>query len=323
MIRWLVALCSALGCLLALCACSEADAGVAGQDSGVAGIEVSGEPGQPPQVAVDTPLHLHRTVVRTLEPGDGPRVSLDKVFVIQLTIVDGRTGATAVSTYDEGRTPMAVTDSEDTLFPVLTRALVGQRQGSRVLVAMASDDAYGDSGAPQYDIRPGDPLVVVADVLAVPPAEVLDAPDGTTVPVLPRLRQQLPALTTLDGEPTGLSFGAGRTAAKRPAGLVVVPLVEGDGPVVQEHDLVTLDYLGQTWGATTQFADTYDREPVTVALGADRVIAAWEKALVGRTRGSRLLVLTPPQLAFGATGNPPGIPGNASLAYVIDILGVS
>lgn len=311
----LVALC----CVSVLSACSEAGADAPGAPVQVRGIDVVGPTDRPPQIDVQTPLKLDKTIIRTLVKGTGPAVTLDKVFVIQLTIVNGRTGDTAVSTYDEGRTPMAVTDSDSTLFPVLERALVGQPQGSRVLVAATPEDAYGDAGAPQYDIKPGDPLVLVADVIAVPSTTVLERPEGAVL--IPPAN--VPQVAELDGEPTGIIFGIGDKVSPRPKDLVVIPLVQGSGEVVGPRDLVTLDYLGQTWGSAEQFANTYATGPVTVALGADRVITAWERALTGQRLGSRVLVLTPPDLAFAATGNPPGIPGNAALAYVIDILGVS
>lgn len=285
----------------------------------ISGIAVSGQPGSRPDVQVERSLAVDETLIRTIEEGEGPTVSLDEVFVIHLTIVNGRTGEVAVSTYDKGQTAMAVTNSDETLFPVLTRALVGQHQGARVVVAATAEDTYGEDGAPQYDVRPGDPLVLVADVVAVPPEEVLDGARGFPEP----LRPGVPRVAMADGEPTGLLFGAEDTVVPKPDRLVVVPLVAGDGPVVEAHDLVTIDYLGQVWAEPDQFANTYPTEPVTVALGADRVIPAWEQALVGVARGSRVLVLTPPALAFASTGNPPDIPGDATLAYVIDVRGVS
>lgn len=285
----------------------------------IGGIAVSGEPGSRPAVDVDRSLAVDETLIRTIEEGEGPTVSLDKVFVIHLTIVNGRTGEVAVSTYDKGQTAMAVTDSDETLFPVLTRALVGQHQGSRVVVAATAADTYGEAGAPQYDVRPGDPLVLVADVVAVPPDEVLEGAQGTPQSVRPGR----PRVAVLHGVPRGILFGVNGKTLPKPDRLVVVPLVVGDGPAVEAHDLVTIDYLGQVWGMPDQFASTYPTGPVTVALGADRVIPAWEQALVGVTRGSRVLVLTPPELAFDTTGNPPDIPGDATLAYVIDVRGVS
>lgn len=312
----------ALIALVATVACSgSVEQGELAEASGdLRGVEVSGTPGTAPVVRIETPLEVDSTRSRTVVAGTGAPLYLDRVFVLQLAMYDGRTGAKAVSTYDDGQTPLAVTDSGGTLFPVLTQALVGLRQGSRLVLAATAEDTFGDSGAPQYGIDPGDPVVLVADVLAVPPADVLTGPEGAAQqppPGLPRLRP--------DGapDPRGLTFRTHGRPLTRPDRLVVVPLVEGTGPRVRPRGLVTLDYLGQVWGAPRPFADTYPKEPVTVPLGTDGVLPAWDQALVGVRRGSRLLVLAPPSTAYGATGSPPDIPAGATLAYVIDVLGVS
>ena len=87
--------------------------------------------------------------------------------------------------------------------------------------------------------------------------------------------------------------------------------------------MVTLDYLGQVWGAPYPFEDTYRKEPTTVPLGAGlgrpRVGACAER----RARGSRVLLVAPPELAATGTGSPPGGPEGARVAYLIDVLGVS
>jgi peptidylprolyl isomerase len=284
------------------------------------GVDVSGAVGEPPVIKVDAPLEVEKTYSMLAVQGEGDPLYLDRVFMLELTMVDARTGRKAISTHDDGQTPLAVTDSASMLFPVLTQALVGLHQGSRLVMAATGKDTFGSAGAPQYGIRAGDPVVLVADVIAVPPTDVLDGPEGTPHRA-PRTAPRLDV--AVDGTPTGLRFRAGGKALPRPRELVVVPLVEGTGPKVREAGLVTLDYLGQVWGRSELFADTYAKEPVTVPLGAEGVVPAWERALVGVPQGSRLLVLAPPELAYKETGNPPDVPGNATVAFVIDVLGVS
>jgi peptidylprolyl isomerase len=284
------------------------------------GVDVSGTPGEPPEVRIQTPLQVDTTRSRTVVAGSGAPLYLDRIFVLQLSMFDARTGRKAISTYDDGQAPLAVTDSAGSLFPALRDALVGLRQGSRLVMAATAEDTFGDTGAPQYGIAAGDPVVLVADVVAVPPKDVLTGPvgDAATPPA------DVPLLVLdEEGQPDGLRFRVHGAPLPRPDRLVVVPLVEGTGPQVRASGLVTLDYLGQVWGAREQFANTWLKEPVTVPLGVDGVLPAWDQALVGVRRGSRLLVLAPPELGYGDSGNPPDIPANATLAYVIDVLGVS
>ena len=285
--------------------------------STLARISVTGAIGDKPHLSFRAPLSIADSGFKVLAKGTGQPIRLDEQFLLQLTLVNARTGHVAVSTLDPGQTARTLRYSDEDLFPVLQKALTGQRQGTRLLVAAAAKDAYGDTGAPQFGIRPGDALVMVADVVAVPPSTVLDAPEGKQV----KPRAGMPAVVERDGEVARLRFGR-RTMAK-PHRLVVVPLVEGTGPPARADSLITIDYLGQLWNRRTLVASTYGKEPMTFALGTGNVIKAWDQALVGVRRGSRVLVLAPPALAFHSTGQPPTIPGNATIAYVIDVLGVS
>jgi FKBP-type peptidyl-prolyl cis-trans isomerase len=55
-------------------------------------------------------------------------------------------------------------------------------------------------------------------------------------------------------------------------------------------------------------------------LGAGTVIRGWDQGLVGiRVGGVRRLVL-PPELAYGAAGSPPVIPGNATILFEVALL---
>ncbi len=283
-------------------------------EGSITGLTVSGTPGTPPSVRMAAPLKVTRTRAETVVTGTGAPVQVDQAFVLQLAMYDARTGAKALSTYDAGRDALVAKSTDDTLFPALSKALVGARQGSRLVLALTAADAYGESGATQHGIGPGDPVVLVADVVAVPPTEVLPEIDGTPVAAKPGA----PALRLRDGQPDSLAL-----SGRAPDELVVVPLVRGTGPVVRADSLVTVDYLGQVWGRAVPFEDTFPKEPAQVAVGAGAVTEAWDRALVGVPRGSRLLVVAPPELAFGADGSPPAIPGGATIAYVIDVLGVS
>ena len=53
----------------------------------------------------------------------------------------------------------------------------------------------------------------------------------------------------------------------------------------------------------------------------DGVVPGFAEALEGQTVGSQVLVVIPPELAYGEEGAG-SIPANATLVFVIDILGI-
>jgi peptidylprolyl isomerase len=288
---------------------------ISSSEGTITGVTVAGAVGSVPTVRMAAPLRVPRTRTAVVTAGTGSPVVVDQLFVLQLTLYDARTGAKALSTYDEGVEPIVAKTSDDTLFPVLARFLPGQRQGSRLVLALTASDAYGSGGTPPPGIRPEDPVVAVADVVAVPPATVLDAPSGSPAPRNPGA----PSVRYAGSQPVALDVGS--VSVPAPAPVAVVPLVEGHGPAVRDHSLVTLDYLGQVRGRRVPFVSTYFQEPRVVAVGAEGSSATWDAALVGVRRGSRLLVVGPPGPADLVPGS--GVGKNDVVAWVIDVLGVS
>ena len=54
-----------------------------------------------------------------------------------------------------------------------------------------------------------------------------------------------------------------------PAGLKVVELFEGNGPMVRRGDTVTVNYHGVVWGKDTPFDSSFDRhQPATTSVPA-------------------------------------------------------
>lgn len=275
-------------------------------------IEVSGQFGERPEISVETPLELTESVSWTAEEGDGDEVGAQATTILQLTLANGRTGKTVVSTLDEGQRPQEIRLG-DQVFPSLNAALVGQSADSRVVVASTAEDAYGDNGAPQIGIEGGDPVVMVVDILSTDPTTVLEGPTG------PEVEPPATAPTLLEegGRPVGFDF----TGLKKPAKLMVVPLREGDGPVVEDPDRITANYLGQVWGGEKPFEETFTREPASFSIGLSGVIRAWDRGLAGQKEGARVMLVAPPALAYGpqAQGD---IPADSTLVFVVDILGV-
>lgn len=282
------------------------------------GVEVTGTVGEAPTVKIDAPLSLDETTSHVVEAGDGNPVVEGQQALIHLYIANAKTGDKAFSTYEQGAPYHLQSVSDDQFFPAVLDAIIGKPVGSRVVVAATPEDAFGSAGNPQMKIGKDDPVVFVVDVVSVEPTEVLDGPKGEKAADVP---DDIPTVVEKNGDVTALNFD---NAPKKPSDkLQVIPLIEGDGPVARDNSLVTFDYFGQIYGTDKVFDESYSKEPVTFPLGIGGLIRGWDEGLVGLKRGSRVLIIAPPEYGYGATGNPQaGIKGTDTLAFVVDILGV-
>jgi peptidylprolyl isomerase len=275
-------------------------------------ITVSGDFGEKPTIKIDSPLKVPETTSWTLEPGKGDKVGPEATTILALSLADARTGKTVISTHDEGQRPLEV-KLGDQVFPSLAKSLAGKAAGSRVLVASTPDDAYGEKGAPQIGIKSGDSIVMVADVLSTDPTKILDGPTGATnapPATAPRIVEQ-------DGDLKGLDF----TGLQKTKKFTAIQLREGTGPTIGTPDRIAADYMGQVWGAKQPFNNTYGKEPARFSIGLGGVIPAWDKGLAGLKEGARVMLICPPDSAYGSAKQP-GIPANSTLVFVIDVLGV-
>jgi peptidylprolyl isomerase len=274
-------------------------------------IEVTGTYGEKPEIDIQEPVKVPETTSWTTVEGTGEQVGAEATTILALTLADGRTGKVAISTHDEGQRPLEI-KLGDQVFPALTKTIVGQTAGSRVVVASTPEDAYGEKGAPQLGIKGGDPLVMVADILSTDPTSVLDGPTGETR----EPPADAPGIEQSGDELTGVDV----SGLKKPGKYRAIVLREGTGPKV-ETDRIAADYLGQVWGAKEPFNNTYGKEPVQFSIGLGGVIPAWDKGLTGLKEGARVMLICPPETAYGAAAQP-GIPASSTLVFVIDVLGV-
>ena len=105
-----------------------------------------------------------------------------------------------------------------------------------------------------------------------------------------------------------------------PTGLVVKDLVKGKGPAAKTGDMLSVQYVGVLFSTGKQLDASWDRgkEPTGLSLGGGQVIPGWDQGLVGIKQGGRRQLVIPPELAYGAQGDPPDVPPNETLVFVID-----
>ena len=132
------------------------------------------------------------------------------------------------------------------------------------------------------------------------------------------MASQMPIVNVEFGDRPTIEFSS-ETA---PAGLKVVELLEGNGPMVRRGDTVTVNYHGVVWGKDPPFDSSFDRhQPARFGIGVGQVIKGWDQTVPGHNVGSRLVVSIPPEYGYGSRGVPQaGIGGEDTLVFVIDII---
>ncbi|MDR0959841.1 MAG: FKBP-type peptidyl-prolyl cis-trans isomerase [Propionibacteriaceae bacterium] len=296
-------------------------------------IEVTGGQDEIPTVTFEAPWAIDETRVEVLHEGDGPEVPAGAYVRVNYMGINGRTGETFDTSYGEPAEGEPATASADTavvfslapgqIIPGFQKGLEGQKQGSRVLIAMPGSDGYDSQGGNEAaGIESGDTLLFVVDIVLTS----LDAPSGDAVTDLP---SDLPEVsegeiteTNAAGEEESITlpvvtFPAG---VEEPTELVSQTLIEGTGPAITETDYVEVDYVEYVWGATTPTRRTYGFDHLTGAL--ESTIDGWKEGLLGVPMGSRVLLVVPADLAYpdGYYESGVSIPEGSTMVYVVDVL---
>jgi peptidylprolyl isomerase len=131
-----------------------------------------------------------------------------------------------------------------------------------------------------------------------------------------------------DGEATSVADVGPKPTVEVPNGpapdqLVVDDLKAGDGAEAKAGDQVSVQYVGVLYDGGKEFDSSWDRgQPFSFQLGSGQVIPGWDQGVEGMKVGGRRELIIPPDLAYGKQGQPPTIPGNATLVFVIDLVSV-
>lgn len=275
-------------------------------------VTVTGAVGAKPTLKVPAPFSVKKTDSRVLATGKGATVAEGQRVTLDYSGYNGTDGKEFDSSFGKGGQARSfVLDAKQTL-PGLVKGLIGKTVGSRLLLAIPPEDAYGTQGQAAAGIGPTDTILIVVDVKAA--KTVLARAGGDAVAP----KAGLPAVKLAgNGKPT-ITVPAG----KPPATLVVQPLIVGKGAKVGKGQQITVHYTGVIWPGGKQFDSSWDRgNPATFGIGSGSVIAGWDEGLVGQPIGSQILLVIPPDKGYGAQGQPDaGIKGTDTLVFVVDIL---
>ena len=112
------------------------------------------------------------------------------------------------------------------------------------------------------------------------------------------------------------------TATQTPSGLTIEDLVPGDGAAAAAGQRVTVHYTGSLTNGD-KFDSSKDRnDPFVFNLGAGQVIRGWDEGVQGMQVGGTRKLTIPPELGYGTRGAGGVIPPNATLIFVVELLGI-
>ena len=291
----------------AVAACSKSASNAAPTDStsstlpdarsrSLADVTVTGDFGTEPTVTFDTAYVGDTEESAVLIEGTGPVIAGGQRITADYVAVSGNDGALLDSTYGAEKMHLVLTDA--TLLSAVYDAIVGQRVGSRILIAADTVETNGTW------------ILFVFDIV-----DAVDVPASASgTPVTPPA--WLPVVTVVDGVPQ-----IAKPEGDAPTELVAQVLIEGDGPVITAGQTVTLQYTGIIWATGALFDTSWETGAVDFPIGTGATIAGFDSSLVGQTIGSRVLIVIPPDQGYGSGGNAQaGISGTDTLVFVVDLL---
>jgi FKBP-type peptidyl-prolyl cis-trans isomerase len=105
-------------------------------------------------------------------------------------------------------------------------------------------------------------------------------------------------------------------------GIRYIVEAKGAGPLLVPGDQAMVLYTGALLNGKVFDRLTDRKHPFTFRVARDAVIIGWDQILQLMRPGDKWLVIVPPELAYGRRGSPPAIPGDATLVFEIEVVGI-
>ena len=159
----------------------------------------------------------------------------------------------------------------------------------------------------------GDQLVSVQIVRTGAPALAFKADRAALDALLANAQAQAEALVTKVSVGTQTSETGLRYKVLRQAPAVRKPKV---------GQTVTVDYKGTFTDGTLFDTSIGKPAPFQFEVGKQKVIAAWDEAILDMSVGEKRLLVVPPSLGYGSKGMPPAIPPESWLVFEVELIGI-
>ena len=282
----------------------------AGGGEQVESIDVSAEQLTKPTVSFASPITADSIQSRIVFEGEGNVFTGRNMIEFEFAGYNGGTGELLQETDFDGKNPAPGFFGPDSV-PNFCSALVGAKEGSRVVAIFPPKDAHDGRGVESLGIGANDSFVFIFDLSRV----YLEKAEGSAVAP----EAGLPAVVTT---PEGIP-GVTIPKTEAPADLRIAQLIKGEGDTVESGDNVTMHYSGFLWADGSKFDSSWDKgTPAQFVVAQGQLIDGFLSAVVGQQVGSRVLVVIPPALGYREKARD-RIPANSTLIFVIDILGTS
>lgn len=263
-----------------------------------------------PKVTFKKGFSVEKTESLVVKEGKGDKAEKGDSIKVNYIALNG-TSAKEFDNSFENERPMSLTLVEDGVLPGFYKGLLGQRIGSRVLVAVPPADGVEKLGSLEgIELEKTDTMVFLFDIVSIVPAAA--SGEAKKAPA------NLPSIVfNKDDQPTG--FKATKTSDKKLTKTQLAVVIKGDGAKIKAGQAVTAHYIGQHYPDGEIFDESWSSAPRQFAVGAGQLIACWDDELVGQTIGSRVIVACTEKDAYGKDAKEQGRPEGA-LIFVIDLL---
>ncbi|HJB09961.1 MAG TPA: FKBP-type peptidyl-prolyl cis-trans isomerase [Candidatus Brachybacterium merdavium] len=260
------------------------------------GVTISEDLDAEPVVEFEPPVEVTAADSQIVVEGEGEAIAGGDVVIMRSAYVDASSGEMLQSWWQGAPASGLIIDPEQ-IGEQAAEFFTTVTVGSRFAMAGWQNDQSGQSLSL---IQVGDIDRVVAPLHAEgDPQE----PSGD----FPAVTLDESGAPSLDSAPEG----------EAPTATARELLIEGTGDPTREGDYLTMHYTGWTWSDGEQFDSSWERgAPFSFVQGAEQVITGWDEQLLDVPVGSQVMLVIPPEDAYGDQGELAG----ETLVFVIDIL---
>ena len=105
------------------------------------------------------------------------------------------------------------------------------------------------------------------------------------------------------------------------SGLTYIVTKQGDGEPIKQGQTVVVNYTGLLTNGAIFDSSLSRNEPLSFPVGVGMVIKGWDEGLQQLRVGDHAILTIPPEIAYGSAGAGGVIPPDATLVFIIEVLG--